>query len=133
MPKRMLFAFVLILSMTAAAEAQYTTLQGWVITPGKNHPDNFEVRITLKDAMEAIASTNVSDTGRYMFTNLDLSVGTFDIYINIDGYRESRTTIGNFVGVGILNDRNLGANIILIPDPQSRRHQAFPIRTGRPE
>jgi tetratricopeptide (TPR) repeat protein len=121
MPKRMLIAFVLILSMAAAAEAQYTTLQGWVIIPGKNHPDNFEVRITLKDAMDAIASTNVSDTGRYMFTNLDLSVGTYDIYINIDGYRESRTTIGNVIGVRILNDSNLGANIILIPDPQSRR------------
>jgi tetratricopeptide (TPR) repeat protein len=117
----MLFAFVLILSMTVAAEAQYTILQGWVVAPGKNHPDNFEVRITFKDGMEPIASTNVSDTGRYMFTNLDLSVGSFDIYINIDGYRESRTTIGNLLGVGILNDRTLGANIILIPDPQSRR------------
>jgi len=117
----MLAAFVLILAMTAVAEAQFTTIQGWIIAPGKDHADNFEVRITVRDAMEPYASTTVSDTGRYMFTNLDLSVGTFDILINTDGYRESRTPIGTVFGFG-LNDRNISANIILIPDPQSRRH-----------
>ena len=122
MPKRMLAAFVLILAMTAVAEAQFTTIQGWIIAPGKDHADNFEVRITVRDAMEPYASTTVSDTGRYMFTNLDLSVGTFDILINTDGYRESRTPIGNVFGFGLLNDRNISGNIILIPDPESRRH-----------
>jgi tetratricopeptide (TPR) repeat protein len=118
----MLAAFALILAITAAAEAQYTTIQGWIIVPGKDHADNFEVRITVRDAMEPYASTTVSDTGRYMFTNLDLSVGTFDILINVDGYRESRTPIGNVFGFGLLNDRNISGNIILIPDPESRRH-----------
>jgi len=122
MPKRMLAAFALILAMTAAAEAQYTTLQGWIIVPGRDHPDNFEVRITVRDAIQAYASTTVSDTGRYMFTNLDLSVGTFDVLINVDGYRESRTPIGNAFGFGLLNDRNISGNIILIPDPESRHH-----------
>jgi tetratricopeptide (TPR) repeat protein len=122
MPKRMLAAFALILAISAAAEAQYTTLQGWIIVPGKDHPENFEVRITVRDAMEAYASTTVSDTGRYMFTNLDLSIGSFDVLINVDGYRESRTPIGNALGFGLLNDRNISANIILIPDPESRRY-----------
>jgi len=116
----MLAAFALILATTVVAEAQYTTIQGWIIVPGKNHADNFEVRITVRDAMEPYASTSVSDTGRYMFTNLDLSVGTFDILINVDGYRESRTPIA--FGAGLLNDRNISGNIILIPDPESRRH-----------
>jgi tetratricopeptide (TPR) repeat protein len=116
----MLAAFALILAMTAAAEAQFTTIQGWIIVPGKDHADNFEVRITGRDAMEPYASTTVSDTGRYMFTNLDLSVGNFDILINVEGYRESRTPIRNVSG--LLNDRNISGNIILIPDPESRRN-----------
>jgi tetratricopeptide (TPR) repeat protein len=122
MPRRMLAAFALIVSMSAAAEAQFTSIQGWIIVPGKDHPDNFEVRITVKDAMEAYASTTVSDTGRYMFTKLDLSVGRFDILINVDGYREFRRPIEYIVEPESINTDNFRGNIILIPDPESRRH-----------
>jgi len=118
----MLAAFALILAMTAAAEAQFTTMQGWIIVPGKDHADNFEVRITVRDAMEPFASTTVSDTGRYMFTKLDLSVGRFDILINVDGYREFRRPIEYIVEPETINTENLRGNIILIPDPESRRH-----------
>lgn len=123
MPKRMLAAFVLILAMTAAAEAQFTTLQGWIIVPGKEHADNFEVRLTLREGYEPFASTTVSDTGRYMFTNLDLSVGNFDILINVDGYRESRTRLATLPPNIMRTDfGGRGMNIILIPDPESRRN-----------
>jgi tetratricopeptide (TPR) repeat protein len=119
----MLAAFVLILAMTAAAEAQFTTLQGWIIVPGKEHADNFEVRLTLREGYEPFASTTVSDTGRYMFTNLDLSVGNFDILINVDGYRESRTRLATLPPNIMRTDfGGRGMNIILIPDPESRRN-----------
>ena len=114
MPKRILFAFALILAMTAAAEAQYTTIRGWIIVPGKEHSDNFEVRVTTRDAYEPFATTNVGDTGRYMFTDLDLSLSNYEIYINLDGFRESRTPISK-------PDRFIDQNVILIPDPYSRR------------
>jgi tetratricopeptide (TPR) repeat protein len=119
----MLAAFLLILAMTAAAEAQFTTLQGWIIVPGKEHADNFEVRLTLREGYEPFASTTVSDTGRYMFTNLDLSVGNFDILINVDGYRESRTRLATLPPNIMRTDfGGRGMNIILIPDPESRRN-----------
>jgi tetratricopeptide (TPR) repeat protein len=123
MAKRMLAAFALILAMTAAAEAQYTTLQGWIIVPGNNHSDNFEVRITAREGYEPYASTTVSDTGRYMFTNLDLNVGNFDILINVEGYRESRTRLATLPPNIMRTDfGGRGMNIILIPDPESRRN-----------
>lgn len=115
-------AFALIFMMSAAAEAQFTTLQGWVIIPGDKHSDNFEVRITVREGYEPYASTNVSDTGRYMFTNLDLSVGSFDILINVEGYRESRTRLVTLPPNIMRTDYGGGGgNIILIPDPDSRR------------
>jgi tetratricopeptide (TPR) repeat protein len=118
----MLAAFALILAMTAAVEAQSTNFQGWVIAPGQQHSDNFEVRITFKDEMKPIATTNVSDTGRFLFTNLDLSFGNFDVLINVDGYREFRTPIGYFIDFQSADRNILRGNIILIPDPESRHH-----------
>lgn len=123
MSERVLAAFALIFMMSAAAEAQFTTLQGWIIVPGAKHTDNFEVRLTVRDGYEPYASTTVSDTGRYMFTNLDLSVGSFDILINVDGYRESRTLLAS-VRPNVMRTEFGGwsRNIILIPDPESRRN-----------
>ena len=111
MLKRVLTAFVLIFSMSAIADAQFTILQGWVIVPTDKHSDNFDVLLNVRDTEVTIASTNVSISGRYMFTNLDLSVGSFDFVVRLDGFREYRERIGTN-----------GGNIILIPDSESRRH-----------
>jgi len=120
MPRRVLAAFALIFVMSAAAQAQYTTIQGWVIVPGDKHNDNIEARITTRDGFDSYASTTVSDSGRYMFTNLDLSLGRYDILINLDGYRESRTFLyGPTLATG--SEIPISRNIILIPDPTSRR------------
>jgi tetratricopeptide (TPR) repeat protein len=119
----MLAAFALILAMTAAAEAEFITFQGWIIVPGKGHADNFEVHITFRDEMKPLSSTFVTDTGRFMFSNLDLpTVGNFDVLINLDGYREFRTPIERFFDPNSSNRYNLHGNIILIPDSESRRH-----------
>jgi len=121
MPIRALAALALIFMMSAAAHAQFVSIQGWVIAPGAKHTDNIEVRITERDGFQTFASTTVSDTGRYLFTNLDLSIGNFDAYILIDGYRESRTPIALPQGIASREGLILGGNIVLIPDADSRR------------
>jgi tetratricopeptide (TPR) repeat protein len=119
MPRRALAAFVLIFLMSAAAEAQFTNIQGWIIVPAYKHTDNFEVRITVRDGEQTFASTQVGDSGRFMFANLDLSIGNYDLLVRLDGFRESRTPLQS--GLTATSDSYLSGNIILIPDPESRR------------
>ncbi len=121
MPRRALGAFALIFIMSAAAEAQFTNIQGWVIVPTYKHTDDFEVRITVKDGERIFASTRVGDSGRFMFANLDLSIGNYDILIRLDGFRESRTSLRFVGGPAAASDTYLSGNIILIPDPNGRR------------
>jgi len=121
MPRKALAAFALIFLMSAAAEAQFATIQGWVIVPTYKHADNFEVRVTARDAEQTLASTRVGDSGRFMFASLNLFIGNYDILIRLDGFRESRTPIILPPGTAPTADLYFSGNITLIPDPDSRR------------
>jgi tetratricopeptide (TPR) repeat protein len=115
---RVLAAFGLIVAVSAAAQAQNTTIQGWVIVPTQKHADNFEVQISVRDGFTTFATTRVGDSGRYMFVNQDLRVGNFDILILLDGFRESRTPLRRPPETGTLAEIPIFENIILIPDAE---------------
>jgi len=106
-------AFLLVCSMSALAEAQYSVIHGYVIIPPYKHSDDFEVLLNIRDAQQTIAHANVSFTGEYMFRNLDS--GDFDLVVRLDGFREARNPIR------VSSAPFMSANIILIPDFESRR------------
>ena len=116
---RVFVALVLIVAACATAAAQNTAIQGWIIAPGQKHADNFEVWVAELDGERIFATTHVGDSGRYLFQNLDLTVGNFDILIRLDGYRESRTPLR--IPSRSVIEVPIFANIILIPDAESRR------------
>jgi len=118
MSVRVLAAFALIFIASAAAQAQNTTIQGWIIVPGQKHADNFVVQISVRDLDQTFSTTTVGDSGRYMFINQDLRVGNFDILIRLDGYRESRTPLQRRPETGTLAEIPIFENIILIPDAE---------------
>jgi len=118
MSGRVLAAFALFLIVSAAAQAQNTTIQGWVIVPTQKHVDNFEVQISVRDGFTTFATTTVGDSGRYMFLNQDLRVGNFDILVLLDGFRESRTPLRRPPETGVLAEIPISENIILIPDAE---------------
>jgi len=118
MSGRVLAAFALILIASAAAQAQNTTIQGWIIVPTQKHADNFVVQISIRDLDQIFATTTVGDSGRYMFINQDLRVGNFDILVRLDGFRESRTPLQRRPETGTLAEIPIFENIILIPDAE---------------
>jgi len=118
---KVLATFVLIFAMSAVAAAQNVTIQGWVIIPARKHADNFEVKIAELDGERIVASAKVGDSGKYLFRNLDFSIGNFDILIRLDGFRESRTPLPNLEKAGAGAEVFLFQNIILIPDETSLR------------
>jgi Tfp pilus assembly protein PilF len=106
------------------ADAQVYTIHGWVSAPAKKAVGSFEVFLTIRDGSEIIAHTEASKSGDFVLNNLQ--GGSYDIVINLPGFRDSTThaQLGPMGSTSIPRGPESpfwNVFIVLIPDNRSRR------------
>jgi tetratricopeptide (TPR) repeat protein len=102
MTKKILLAFLVILSCSGIVRAQCTTysLYGTLIIPVRDHPEKFEVLLTVRMGEQIVAYSYIDMTGRFFFDNL--AGGEYDVVVRIEGFKELRERV--------LIDAHSGAN-----------------------
>jgi len=121
MTKISLAALGLILFWSAVADAQVFMIHGMVSAPSKKPVGGFDVFLKDRDGSQVIAHTEANKSGDFFFSNL--SRGTYDIVIELDGFRESRTPVqvGSATSLAVTGSTFQTVSIILVPDSRTRR------------
>jgi tetratricopeptide (TPR) repeat protein len=82
-------------------------IDGSIVIPTNQAMERHEVLLLSKDGEQVIAYTYNDLSGRYHFGNL--SGGTYDVVVRIEGYEESR------IPVNVTANRSIIVNMILTP------------------
>jgi len=114
MAKRIYFILFLLVMAVAAihgqtAQARTGAIDGSIVLPTNQPTERHEILLLSKDGEQVIAYTYNDLSGRYHFGNL--AAGTYDIFVKIEGFEETR------VPVNVAANRGVIVNMILTPKP----------------
>jgi len=95
MKNKLLLALLVILLSSGIANAQSDcslfNLYGTLIIPVRDHPEKFIVLLKSRMGEQEIAHSYIDMNGRFSFESVP--VGTFDVFVKIDGFKEMRERV----------------------------------------